>query len=184
MSGSAEISTNESGGVNVDMQFKEGTTEMLYRGTFTMNGGTISGNTPNPSRNAMGGVFVNGGIFTMSSGTIKGNKSAIGGGVVVMSPIAAGVTPAVFTMTGGTINGGNGSEPNTATGMPGYFEADKAGDAVLYMFTDMSSGATTYFYRDAALTGNNTMPSSASVSAPSGWEKGTMTIPTGGDDNN
>ena len=49
------------------------------RGTFTMNGGTISGNTV--SRGG-GGVYV-AGTFTMSGGTISGNTAEYGGGVYV-----------------------------------------------------------------------------------------------------
>ena len=56
---------------------------------FTMNGGTISGNTD-------GGVH-NGGTFTMNNGTISGN---MGGGVYNFN--SSGGT---FTMNGGTISG-------------------------------------------------------------------------------
>ena len=46
-------------------------------GTFTMNGGEISGNSDSPpmGTNAQGGgVFVNGGSFTMNGGEIKDNS--------------------------------------------------------------------------------------------------------------
>lgn len=53
----------------------------VYGGSFTMSGGTISGNT---ARFAGGGVSVSGGSFTMSGGTISGNiASGNGGGVYV-----------------------------------------------------------------------------------------------------
>jgi hypothetical protein len=49
-------------------------------GTFTMTGGTISGNTSSSG----GGVYVRDGTFTMSGGTISGNTAAhCGGGVYV-----------------------------------------------------------------------------------------------------
>ena len=63
--------------------------------TFTMNGGTISGNTAT----TCGGVYVvNGGTFTMNGGTISGNTANFdGGGVELVN--------GTFTMTGGTISG-------------------------------------------------------------------------------
>jgi TolB-like protein len=66
-------------------------------GTFTMSGGTISGNTASYGGGGGGGVFVNSGTFTMSGGTISGNTSSYGGGVYVNS--------GTFTMSGGTISG-------------------------------------------------------------------------------
>jgi len=70
--------------------------------TFTMNGGTISGNT---NRNSGGGVCVFGGraTFTMSGGTISGNTAASGGGVYVFDG-------GTFTKTGGTIYGYSASD--------------------------------------------------------------------------
>ena len=65
-------------------------------GTFTMSGGTISGNT---ASDVGGGVYVNtDGTFTMSGGEISGNTPVSGGGVYV----DAGGT---FTMSGGEISG-------------------------------------------------------------------------------
>ena len=63
-------------------------------GTFTMNGGTIAGNVAE----AGGGVYVDGGTFTMNSGTISGNTAADGGGVCV-------AWSGTFTMTDGIISG-------------------------------------------------------------------------------
>ncbi|MDR0706991.1 MAG: hypothetical protein LBF60_03815, partial [Treponema sp.] len=52
-------------------------------GSFTMSGGTISGNTESIGG---GGVYVFSGSFTMSGGTISGDTaSAFGGGVYVSS---------------------------------------------------------------------------------------------------
>jgi uncharacterized repeat protein (TIGR02543 family) len=81
-------------------------------GIFTMSGGTISGNTSS-SYGGGGGVFVgNSGTFTMSGGKISGNTSSYGGGVYV-----GGGT---FTMNGGTIDG------NTASSLGGgvYVQQD------------------------------------------------------------
>ncbi|MDR1025663.1 MAG: InlB B-repeat-containing protein [Treponema sp.] len=67
-------------------------------GTFTMNGGEISGNTSAASPSFGGGVFVYSGMFTMNDGEISGNTSAYGGGVFVSSS-------GTFTMSGGEISG-------------------------------------------------------------------------------
>jgi len=68
----------------------------VYNGsTFTMSGGTISGNRADEG----GGVY-NSGIFTMSGGSISGNSANRGGGVYNGS---------TFTMSGGTISGNNAS---------------------------------------------------------------------------
>ena len=53
-------------------------------GTFTMNGGTIAGNTTDLSYGYGGGVYMgDGSTFTMTDGTISGNVAASGGGVYV-----------------------------------------------------------------------------------------------------
>jgi hypothetical protein len=85
----------------------------VYSGTFTMAGGTISGNTASYG----GGMFSNG-TFTMTGGTISGNTaSTYGGGVLVNS--------GAFTKTGGTIYGSNASASlkNTATSGDSYGHA-------------------------------------------------------------
>jgi hypothetical protein len=70
-----------SGGVDVNI------------GSFTMNGGTISGNTASIG----GGVRIGNGSFEMNSGTISGNTATYGGGV--------DANGGNFTMNGGTISG-------------------------------------------------------------------------------
>ena len=67
-------------------------------GTFTMDGGTISGNTAEYG----GGVYVSGGTFTMNGGTIAGNVAEAGGGVYVSG--------GTFTMNGGTIAGNTAAD--------------------------------------------------------------------------
>ena len=64
-------------------------------GTFTMNGGTITGNNADH-----GGGVINYGTFTMTEGTISGNNADYGGGVE---------NDGTFTMEGGTISGNNAS---------------------------------------------------------------------------
>jgi len=69
-------------------------------GTFTMNGGEISGNTAQSS----GGVMLRDGVFIMNGGKITGN-TALGVGGGVRNPYANGV----FTMNGGEISGNSGT---------------------------------------------------------------------------
>ena len=71
-------------------------------GTFTMYGGTISGNKANNG----GGVYVNGGTFTMNGGEISGNKCNSGGGVYV--------NEGTFIMNGGKITGNTNDLTNAA----------------------------------------------------------------------
>jgi len=79
----------------------------LDGGTFTMNGGSISGNMV--TTNSGGGVFNSaaGGIFTMNGGSISGNTSIVGGGAGVFNLN-------IFNMTAGTISG------NIAAATGGY----------------------------------------------------------------
>jgi hypothetical protein len=72
-------------------------------GTFTMNGGEISGNKAAEG----GGVLMTSNnetpkLFTMSGGSITGNQGAYGGGVHVQQG-------GTFTMTGGSITNNNSS---------------------------------------------------------------------------
>jgi hypothetical protein len=78
----------------------------VYGGTFTMNGGAISGNTASASSSySGGGVYVYNGTFTMNGGAISGNTASAssfysGGGVYV--------NYGRFTMSGGVISGNTG----------------------------------------------------------------------------
>ena len=103
MNGTSSITDNIANGKNG----KNGTSGGVYvsnNGTFTMNGGTISGNTANSTD---GGVGVYRGTapakFEMNGGTITGNTASQGGGVGVHR------VDSTFIMNGGTISG------NTAT---------------------------------------------------------------------
>jgi len=108
-------------------------------GTFTMNGGTISGNSVSFSADVViaatvpipsgGGVYVSG-TFTMNGGTISGNTAAEGGGVYV-----GGGT---FTMSGGTISG------NTASADYNAYGASGGGVYVRHRTTFVKTGGTIY----------------------------------------
>ncbi|MCL2324062.1 MAG: hypothetical protein FWC48_00585 [Actinomycetia bacterium] len=76
----------------------------MSKGSFTMNGGSITGNTGING----GGVYNNGSLFTMNGGTISNNKAGNGGGVVTTGG-------ALFTLNDGTISG------NTASGGGGIY---------------------------------------------------------------
>ena len=103
MSGSAAISGNTAAG-------SYGGGVCVKYGTFTMNGGTISGNAATGINGDGGGVYVAStddtpSKFIMNSGTISGNTASdYGGGVYVYSTTELGGT---FTMNGGTISGNN-----------------------------------------------------------------------------
>jgi hypothetical protein len=98
MSGSATISGNEA---------IDGGGGVYSLGDFTMEDGTISGNTA-----SVGGGVYSLGDFTMNNGTISGNEATgglgVGGGVAVTSS-------GTFAMAGGTIS------TNTAHGGGGVF---------------------------------------------------------------
>jgi hypothetical protein len=71
-------------------------------GTFTMNGGEISGNTASYYYGGGGGGVYLYGTFTMSGGKISGNTASHGGGVYVSYS-------GTFTMSGGEISGNTAS---------------------------------------------------------------------------
>jgi len=79
-----------------------GAVYVILNGTFTMNGGTISGNS---AREGGGVAVYSESTFVMSGGTISGNSAyALGGGVAVAR--------AAFNKNGGTITGYAG-DPDT-----------------------------------------------------------------------
>jgi hypothetical protein len=100
-----------------------GGVEVLRDGTFTMNGGKISGSSISSSDSSAygGGVYVNNdGTFTMNGGEISGNTvnttaswgSSYGGGVYV-SPSGT------FTMNDGKISGNTATCASYASGTSG-----------------------------------------------------------------
>lgn len=70
--------------------------------TFTMSGGTISGNTAANTKGYGGGVYLGSGTFTMTGGTITNNTANYGGGIY-------GNACKLLEMSGGSVTG------NTAT---------------------------------------------------------------------
>jgi hypothetical protein len=141
-------------------------------GTFTMRGGTISGNTTSdPNNFGGGGVYVSGGVFTMSGGIISCNTTSnYGGGVYV-----DGST--LFTMSGGTISkntancgGGvyvNGGAFTKQTG--GTIYGSGAGD--LSNTATSGNGHAAYVNSSPAKMRNNTADALITLdsSTSSGW---------------
>jgi hypothetical protein len=84
-------------------------------GSFTMNGGTISGNSDGNG----GGVYVAGGVFSMNGGSINTNTASVNGAGVYVTD-DSGVNGR-FTMTGGSIKG------NTANSSGGGVYVDTSG---------------------------------------------------------
>jgi fibronectin type 3 domain-containing protein len=119
-------------------------------GTFTMNGGTISGNTIYTPASAAygGGVYVNNGTFTMNGGTINGNTASSsyygGGGVAVFN--------GTFTMSGGEISGNTAS----ATG-GGVFISGGGGGGTFTMSDGTISGNTANYGGGVFIEGTFTM---------------------------
>ena len=98
-------------------------------GTFTMYGGSISGNS---AAEKGGGVYMDRGTFRMLGGSVSGNKAKYGGGVYVYS--------GVFTLSGGTVSGNSSDEDGAGVYTTGTF--------------NMSGGSVSgNFTTDAAVTG-------------------------------
>ena len=110
--------------------------------TFTMNGGSITGNTVTGSG---GGVYVaSGAEFTMNGGEISGNtSSSYGGGVYVYNG-------AEFTMTGGSITG-NAASSNENKSYGGGVYVQK--DAIKFTMTGGSITGNKAKYGGGVWTG-------------------------------
>ena len=98
-------------------------------GTFTMYGGSISGNS---AAEKGGGVYMDRGTFRMLGGSVSGNKAKYGGGVYVYS--------GVFTLSGGSVSGNSSDEDGAGVYTAGTF--------------NMTGGSVSgNFTTDAAVTG-------------------------------
>ena len=98
-------------------------------GTFTMYGGSISGNS---AAEKGGGVYMTRGTFRMLGGSVSGNKAKYGGGVYVYS--------GAFTLSGGTVSGNSSDEDGAGVYTAGTF--------------NMTGGTVSgNFTTDAAVTG-------------------------------
>ena len=91
----------------------------VQSGTFTMNAGTISGNSSTYTRG--GGVQVAQGTFVMNGGTIEGNSAAEKGGGVYVMKGENGNPSGTFTVDGSSVISGNtvnGSANNVYLAVP------------------------------------------------------------------
>ena len=167
------VSGNHGGGVYVN------------GGTFTMQGGTISGN----SAGFGGGVEVSvGTVFNMTGGTIGGNKEADrntaprGGGVYVG-------TDGTFNMSGGTISG------NTANSEGGGVYMFSSSDNMICKFTmsggtingnTATKGGGVYVDRNSEFTMNDGTVSGNNANSGGGvyMSSGTFTMSGGAISNN
>jgi hypothetical protein len=142
-------------------------------GTFTMNGGEISGNTSSSSYGGGygGGVYVSSGTFTMSGGEISGNTvsttsyyAANGGGVTVSS--------GTFEMSGGEISG------NTAYSSGGGVDV---GDGAFTMTGGIVSGNTASHSGGGVYAGSGTftMSGGAISGNTSGYDGGGVYVISG-----
>lgn len=101
-------------------------------GTFTMQGGTISGNS---AISYGGGVYFSGTEFTMQGGTIRGNTATSSGGGVY-------VNGGEVTISGGYLGGTIAKNKGSISIEGGYFEKDPqaylAGGYTVVMLTEDS----------------------------------------------
>ena len=113
-------------------------------GTFTMNGGTISGNNA-----TYGGGVYNTETFTMNGGTISGNNATYGGGVY---------NSETFTMEGGTISGNNANYGGGVNNYYGIFTMNGgtiSGNNATYYGGGVRNFNGTFTMTEGTISGNN-----------------------------
>ncbi|MCL2126882.1 MAG: InlB B-repeat-containing protein [Treponema sp.] len=139
---SGNASNGEGGGVYVDssgtFNLKNGAISgnkavngggVFNRGSFTMDGGTVSGNETNAASGYGAGVYSLG-KFTLNVGTISGNiNAANGGGVYISASNAAVPDSGTFIMKGGAISGNSAASGGGVFNM-GSFEMDGENGAI------------------------------------------------------
>lgn len=145
-------------------------------GTFTMNGGTISGNlarTTGTGRNQIGGdgggVF-NNGTFTMNDGTISTNKAMAGGSGVYNNG-------GTFTMNDGTING-NGVQEGSSIVFSGagvmnratfnMYDGTISGNESTYMGGGVYNVEGTFTMHGGTISGNSAATSESARATDGG----------------
>jgi hypothetical protein len=138
-------------------------------GSFTMEGGEISGNTATSSHG--GGVGVEGGEFTMHAGKISGNSADTGGG--------ARVAESDFTMSGGTISGNNAKDSGGGVAVYNGDFTMNGGTISGNTTTDIGGGVAVYdgdfTMSGGKISGNETSQSGGGVFV----EDGTFTMHAG-----
>jgi hypothetical protein len=135
--------------------WRSGGVSVYDNGTFTMNGGVVSGNTTIDS-NAYGGggVYVAGGSvakFTMNGGAVSGNFASgfSGGGV--------SINGGAVTMSGGAISGNDTSSGGGVSVTSGTFTM--SGGAIIFNEAAFGGGVSvsggTFTMSGGAVSGNN-----------------------------
>ena len=136
---------------------------MVSCGTFTMYGGTISGNISGAGLNADnedavgGGVFVRrGGTFVMKGGEITDNHAVgLGGGVAVIMEDYNGSVPYV-ELSGGTISGNDHKATVTGNDTDGYqLEAAGTSNDITLIGGSTYSHVNRYFVTGSGLNLGN-----------------------------
>jgi hypothetical protein len=118
-------------GNSLSSTYSRGGGVYVNTGTFNMNGGAISGHTLSSSSSNGGGVYVYGGRFTMSGGAVSGNSvSSYGGGVYTSNS-------GTFTMNGGTVSGNSASL--SGGGVYTYGTFTKQPGAIIYGSNESNS---------------------------------------------
>jgi len=111
---------------------------------FSMNGGSITGNTITGTGTVGGAVYV-GGVFTMTAGQITGNNTYSRGGAVYVN------TTASVTVSGGAISGNSTSyAPNGSNDADMFFLSGASGPSlniygaanIGYLYVNLSAAAT------------------------------------------
>jgi len=172
--------------MNLNSCIKDGNSSGVFvrSGTFTMTGGTISGNRASYG----GGVYVSNGTFTMTGGTISGNRASYGGGVYVSN----GTFIKQGTQSG--IIYGNNAVGNDENGIPLRNTASSDANGHVVYYSSTSKRNTTVNQSDQINTGTE-QGLSASGNAPFGngipstttslfeiqWRDGNMTSSSGGE---
>ncbi|UTC44033.1 InlB B-repeat-containing protein [Treponema sp. OMZ 857] len=148
----------------------------VEKGTLTLNGGIISGNSANANKG--GGVYLKAGTFTMNSGEIKNCSAKYGGGVSL-----AGTS--TFTMTGGTITGckadvegGKGGGIYTELKTKLTLEGAASNPVVISNCTAKETGGGMHIYTQNTVTVKNARIEGNSANSGGGvyLEQGTFTI--------
>jgi hypothetical protein len=138
-----------------------GGVEIGNRSTFTMNGGTIRGNTGRYGGGVDIGVYC---TFTMNDGTINGNTADSGGGVSNLS--------GTFRMTGGTISGNTAKENGGGVNNGSTFKIFVKTGGTIDATNSATNGKVAYAdgkKRDRAAGPNDNLDSSKKGRA-GGWE--------------
>jgi hypothetical protein len=149
-----------------------GGVKVLNGSTFTMSGGTISGNTTESG----GGVWVEDvSTFTMSgSSTISGNNAVSGGGGGVRV-----IDGSTFTMSGGTISGNTGKYQGGGVYTSPDSSFRKSGSSVITGYDSDTGGNKVVDYSSAVITDGSGGHAVYAANNTKGNPRRNNTVPSG-----